>query len=66
MFSCVTSYAVKSGYQGFIQGEGRGALGYPPKPISPPIFFKKIINFIQCQIQGFKIALVNQNLSAKT
>ena len=59
------NYAVKSGYQGFIQGEGRGALGYPPKAHISPLIFK-IINFIQCQIQGFEIALVNQNLSAKT
>ena len=49
------NHAVKSGYQ-----------------ISPPplIFLRIIINFIQCQIQGFKIALVeskfvSKNLSSK-
>ena len=68
MFSCVTmqlNVVIRDSYKG--GGGGGGALGYPPKAqTSPLIFLRIIINFIRCQIQGFKESkFVSKNLTSK-
>ena len=60
VFSCVTMQL-----KVIIRDSYRGPGISPKAQISPLIFLRIIINFIQCQIQGLKIAFVESKFVSK-
>ena len=66
IMNCVTMQQLNVVIRDSCRGGWGGALGYPPKPKSlppPPLIFFRII--IKCQIQDFKIALVESKFVSK-